>query len=95
MSPLVVQRPSLLAKYNRMAKFSRAITSSLAISLMFLTPSAWAEDMATLKATYEINLEDIMLDHDADGEDVTYQQGMVIASKIAIEMLTKGRVRYS
>ena len=39
--------------------------------------------------------EDVLPDVDADEEDTTYQQGMVVASKIAQEMLTKGRVRYS
>ena len=39
--------------------------------------------------------EDVLPDVDADQEDATYQQGMVIASEIAHEMLTRGRVRYS
>ena len=33
------------------------------MSFMLLTMPSWGEDMGTHRATYEINLEDIMLDH--------------------------------
>ena len=46
-----------------MAKITRAISYALAIILMLLLPSAWCEDMETHRATYEIHLEEIMLDH--------------------------------
>jgi len=39
--------------------------------------------------------DDIMLDHDADEEDATYKQGMMVASQIADDMLTKGRIKYT
>ena len=39
--------------------------------------------------------DDMLLDHDNDETDGTYQQGMAIAAEIAKEMLTKGRIRYT